>query len=128
MRVGIVGSRKPKSTYRLETFVRMLDANVTVVSGGAPGVDSLAVAYAKEEGLSYKVYKPKWGDLSHPEARIKAGADGRKYDANAGFRRNQIIVDNSDVVIAFWDGKSPGTTDTIKRAKKAGKLLAVVGC
>ncbi len=43
----------------------------------------------------------------------------------AGPRRNQLIVARCTDVIAFWDGKSPGTLDTIRKAMKAGKSCAV---
>ena len=34
------------------------------------------------------------------------------------FIRNQLIVDYADVLIAFWDGKSRGTIDTLHKARR----------
>jgi hypothetical protein len=45
--------------------------------------------------------------------------DWDKHGKAAGFIRNQEIVDNCDFVVAFWDGASRGTKDTIDRARKA---------
>jgi len=39
---------------------------------------------------------------------------------------NAIIISNSDIVLAFWDGKSKGTENTIKTAKTMGKKVQVV--
>lgn len=43
----------------------------------------------------------------------------------AFFVRNGLIVKYSDEVYAFWDGKSKGTLDGIKKAKIAGKMIKV---
>ena len=38
--------------------------------------------------------------------------------------RNQYMVDNSDLVLAIWNGKeSGGTWNTIKYARKQGKKI-----
>jgi hypothetical protein len=44
-------------------------------------------------------------------------ADWAKYGPAAGPIRNKEIIDACDVVIAFWDGKSKGTANSIKLAK-----------
>jgi hypothetical protein len=46
--------------------------------------------------------------------------------AIVGSRRNKLIVENSDLVIAFWDGVSRGTESSIDLAKKMGKTLYIV--
>jgi len=54
-------------------------------------------------------------------------ANWEKYGLRAGFLRNTEIVAEADEVVAFWDGESKGTQDTIKKAKEAGKLKVVFG-
>jgi hypothetical protein len=39
--------------------------------------------------------------------------------------RNSQIVDYAEEVFAFHDGTSRGTLDTIRKAKKAGKLKKI---
>ena len=80
-----------------------------IVSGGAKGADTLAERYAKELGLPMIVYKP----------------DYKRYGRGAALVRNTQIIENSDVVHAFWDGKSNGTRDAINKAQKMGKTLYV---
>jgi hypothetical protein len=129
MNVAVVGSR----TFRDYRFLcekldalRFLWGNFTIVSGGAQGADSLAVRWAKERGMPEPIVIPAaWDDLSHPDAVIKTRRDGKRYDARAGFRRNQQIIDHCDVVVAFWDGRSPGTRDTLRKATFSGKLAKI---
>ncbi len=81
----------------------------SIVSGGAKGADTLAERYAEEIGRPITVFKP----------------DYKRYGRGAAFMRNTQIIENSDVVYAFWDGKSNGTRDAIFKAQKLGKILYI---
>lgn len=113
MRIGIVGSRHFND---YEKFVGILSAfgfdndNNIIISGGAKGADTLAKYFAEDCNLQYVEYKPKVNDNSKKWEFVKA--------AHA---RNELIVTNSDVIIAFWDGDSRGTEDTIKKAREYKK-------
>jgi hypothetical protein len=80
-----------------------------IVSGGAKGADKLAEKYALDHGHSLFVYQPDW----------------ERYGKSAGYKRNQQIVDNSDVLAAFWDGESRGTKHSIDLAVKQKKLVQI---
>ena len=122
-RVAIVGSRPPKSmadnyerhkwSEQLWTLIKghieAMPLDTVIVSGGADGADRMAVQAAKERGMMTVVFYPDW-------------SKGR----SAGAKRNQLIVNDCDRVIAFWDGKSPGTKITIDMARRAGKPVEVV--
>lgn len=109
MKIAVVGSRT-FSKYAL--LKQTLDEYgiETIVSGGARGADSLAARYAKENSIRLIELKPDW----------------QGKGKSAGFQRNGNIVDESDGVIAFWDGVSCGTFDTIQKAKRVGKLIKVI--
>jgi hypothetical protein len=81
-----------------------------VVSGGAPGADSLAEKWAKENKKMLTIYPADWLNL------------GKR----AGYVRNTDIVKNSDMIIAFWDGNSKGTKHTIGLAQKMGKDCKII--
>lgn len=81
-----------------------------IVSGGARGADTLAERYASERGIKMLVIKPDWD----------------RHGKSAGLIRNRDIIAQADVVIAFWDGDSPGTKYAIDYSKKLGKKLYVV--
>jgi hypothetical protein len=80
-----------------------------IVSGGAYGADTLAEKYAKEYGIKMIRLKPKWRN------------EKNEYNPRAGFDRNEDIVSRADHVVAFWNGKSNGTRDSINHAKRLGK-------
>lgn len=120
MRVAVVGSRDFPRPNLVRNFIYTLTQGDTVISGGARGVDRLAETVALSRGMKVHIIKP---DLVGIPA---FGEEGYKaaYAARAK-ERNQKVVDTSDQVVAFWDGFSPGTRDTIARARLAGKMVTV---
>lgn len=112
IRIAVIGSR---SFNEYETMKRVLDHQLqgggkpVLVSGGAIGADTLARQYAKENGIYIKEHLP---DDSHG------------YPA-ALFIRNRNIVDDCDVVYAFWDLESNGTLHAMKYAMKQKKPVFV---
>ncbi len=110
-RVGIAGSRRYMKQGLVRRFVESLDVNTIIVSGGALGVDTWAEQAAKNLGMRVEVYLPDWD----------------KHGKSAGFIRNGEIVANSDLIAAFWDGKSRGTMDTVRKAHKAGRSVLLFG-
>lgn len=128
MRLAIVGSRNYTNKNRVYHEInecRKFHEITEIVSGGAAGADTFGVDYAKEHRIKYTVHDAKWDDLSEP-CVIKVNSKGKKYNALAGFNRNTDIVDGCDAMIAFWDGRSPGTLDSIEKARNAKKKLRVV--
>lgn len=115
MKIAIIGSRTFKDFELLSRTVKLYcKANnillKTIVSGGAKGADTLAERFAKENSLEMKIFHPEWELL------------GR----NACSARNTQIVKFADIVFAFWDGKSPGTKDSITKAEKLGKEVIII--
>lgn len=106
MRVAIIGSRGI-TAIELSQFVPP-DCTL-IVSGGARGVDTIAEQYAKAHHIPTLIIKPDYG----------------RYGRSAPIRRNDIIVDNADLVLAFWDGESRGTKYTVDYAKKTDKPVKV---
>ena len=88
---------------------------VTIISGGAKGVDTLACEWAKINKKDFILFKP-----------YHLIDNSVTYQPRYFFTRNKQIIDNSDVVIVFWDGKSKGTKDAMKQARKQGKELKVI--
>jgi len=112
MNVGVVGSRTFFDYKLMREVLDQYEIDL-IVSGGAKGADHLAERYAEEEGIEILVINAKWI------------VDG-KYLKAAGFIRNRDIVDASDMIIAFWDGKSKGTKHSIDLAQKAGKEVIII--
>jgi len=115
MRIGIVGSRTFPQLNLVSWFVRDLPLGITIVSGGAKGVDGAAVEYAKRRGIE---------TIEHfPDTE---GCKQRHEFTERFYARNQKIVDDCDLLVAFTEKDSGGTWDTIKRARRAGKPVKIV--
>lgn len=110
MRLAIVGGRDFNNYNEVKIWGDMFRRHLHIISGGANGADALAKKYAIERFLPYIEFPAEW----------------YKYGKSAGFIRNQTIVDNCDMVLAFWDGESRGTADTIEKAKRAKKPTFIV--
>jgi hypothetical protein len=110
VKVAIVGSRHYPDLSRVADYVGSLPASSTVVTGSAAGVDATATRTARERGLPVRVL-----GASFEEAR----------DADAAAERNQRLIDACDVLVAFWDGASNGTRQTIDRALASGREVHV---
>jgi len=102
----------PMNKFVLRTKKKKTRRNTihTIVSGGAQGADQLGEQYAKEKELKAVILKPDW----------------KQYGKAAGFIRNKDIVAAADYVIAFWDGQSKGTLNSINHAKKMKKELFII--
>lgn len=110
MNVAIIGSRDFTNYELLTQFIDNLDLKIdTIVSGGARGADTLGKVYALDRNIPLIIHYPEWD----------------KYGKKAGFLRNTTIIESSDIVIAFWDGVSNGTRDSLLKARKLGKIMHI---
>ena len=109
MKLAIVGSRTFNDYPFLVQEVLKINDIEKIISGGARGADSLAIYYAQQNNIQFRVFLANWGQF------------GKK----AGFIRNVEIVDYSDVILAFWDGQSKGTQHTIKLAGACKKPVFI---
>ena len=106
---AIVGGRDFNDYQSLKNVMAVQEGVNLIVSGGAKGADSLAERFAKENSIPFKVFHAEW-DV---------------YGKSAGYKRNLQIINECDVVIAFWDGCSKGTKHSIDIARSLGKSLQV---
>jgi hypothetical protein len=85
-------------------------SEIEIVSGTANGADKLGEKYAEEKGYQIKKFPADWD----------------KYGKSAGFKRNTEMAEYSDVLIAFWDGKSKGTSHMINTAKNKNLKVRII--
>ena len=113
MKIGIVGSRsldlENVKNHMFSFLNGKRDKIDEIVSGGAAGPDTFAYEYVMANGGKFTLYRPDW----------------KKYGKSAGFKRNVLIVNDSDVIIAFWDGASRGAKHSIDYAIRHGKKVIV---
>ena len=111
MRVAVIGSREAAG-FNIERIGEYLPEDCTqIISGGAPGVDSAAESYAKKHGIAFRKILPDY--VSH----------GRR----APLVRDTLIVEESELVLAFWDFSSRGTSFTINECLRLGVPVQIIG-
>ncbi len=99
MRVAVIGSRG-LTVGRLEDYLPI--DTTEIVSGGARGVDACAREYALRHKLKLTEYLPEYN----------------LYGRAAPLKRNITIIENADLVLAFWDRVSRGTKYVIDNCKQ----------
>lgn len=109
--VAIVGSRDYNNPRVVITYILNLPPSTVIVSGGARGVDRWAETTALMIGMKRLIHRP----------RVRPHVS---Y-ATVCKERNSRIVASADRVVAFWDGVSRGTQDTIERTRAAGRELLI---
>lgn len=81
-----------------------MSPELEIVHGGAKGADSLAGHWCWRQHVGYRIFLPDWD----------------KHGKRAGPLRNAEMARYAEMLIAFWDGKSRGTHDMIRRALSEG--------
>ena len=116
-KVIIAGSRSFRDYGLLRAKVDLLLSRKTsalteiiIVSGHCNGADLLGEKYAREKKYKVETFLPQW-DM---------------YGKAAGPIRNAAMARNADALIAFWDGRSPGTENMIKEAEKNGLEIRII--
>lgn len=111
MRVVVTGSRRWKDREKIFQRLSDLSPETTITHGGARGADLLVDSVARGMGHHVQVYLAEW----------------KKFGISAGFLRNiKMLETKPDLVLAFWDGASPGTAHTIRQAKQRGIPVEII--
>jgi hypothetical protein len=109
IKLAVIGSRNFSNK---ELFNRVMsqyvDEPVTIISGGASGVDKWAEDFANEHHKLIEIIRP-----INPS------------DKTSYLFRNVEIITISDRILAFWDGYSKGTGFVIEYAAARGKNVDV---
>jgi len=107
LRIIVAGGRNFEDYTQLHTELTAYIAElcptcqcdeVAIVSGAAAGADTLGARYAFLNHMPVHVYPAEW-DV---------------FGKQAGFRRNRVMAENADALLAFWDGNSKGTKNMIE--------------
>jgi len=116
MKLAIIGSREFKDIILVDSVVELelipkFRNDLTIISGGAKGVDEYVAKLARRHGIQVIEHKP---DFS------------KGYDVAEYHKRNDKIIESADRVIAFWDGKSRGTKSVIDKCLQRKKHIQVI--
>jgi hypothetical protein len=113
LRVLVCGSRRlvdrGQVWERIDKFPRV--PQTEIITGDARGADDAAYWAAR--------------CCNHPVRRFSA--DWKAHGKRAGIIRNLEMLDEQpDLVVAFWDGESRGTRHTIAEAERRGIPVEVI--
>lgn len=100
--IAISGSRTIKSQELVDTVLdeclaKHPKGKLVLILGGAVGVDTLALNWAKKNDVDYLLFEPDWKEL------------GKR----AGCIRNKLMHVCSHETLAIWNGVSKGTKHMI---------------
>ncbi len=81
-----------------------------IVSGEARGADKHGEFYARTHRIEIDPHPADWDNLGN----------------SAGYIRNEEMAIVGDLVLVFWDGKSPGSKSMIELGEKHKKITKVI--
>jgi hypothetical protein len=126
IRYIVCGSRRWSDRQRIADRLAELPPVATVVVGYDPakdrpiGADRFVYQEAQKLGLLVETHPADWNGYTHEDFK----RFGRK---GAGRKRNERMAEFGALgCIAFWDGRSTGTLDMMRRAKAHGISVEVV--
>ncbi len=117
MRILVCGSRDWQDREFMENTLKKYfePNNITVITGGARGADSIAFEFANRRGLETKLFHARW----------------KKFGKFAGPERNtrMLVEGKPDLVIAFHTdiARSRGTLNMVGQANEAGVPVHIYG-
>lgn len=113
MKVIIAGGRNFNDYIMLKSACDAILSGITeieIVSGTANGADTLGEIYANENGYMIHRFPANW----------------QQFGKSAGYIRNGQMAKFSDILIAFWDGKSKGTKHMIDLALQENLKVKII--
>jgi Domain of unknown function (DUF4326)/YspA, cpYpsA-related SLOG family len=111
MKLIIAGSRTFTDYQRLCQVLAPDRHRITqVLTGGAWGADQLGYRWAWKHAVRHQLFRAEWA----------------RFGKAAGMRRNHQMAQAGDVLVACWDGQSPGTAHMIQCMEQRGKPVIVV--
>jgi hypothetical protein len=111
MKLLIAGSRTFTDYQRLcQVLAPDRHRIAQVLTGGARGADQLGYRWAWKHAVRHQLFRADW----------------ERFGKSAGMRRNHQMAQAGDVLVACWDGQSPGTRHMMQCMEQRGKPVVVV--
>jgi hypothetical protein len=115
LRIIIAGGRDFSNSKLIEDTLQkvttgMRAGEVQIISGMARGADQLGYDIARLYGANIAQFPAQWDT----------------YGKSAGYKRNTLMADNADMLLAFWDGSSKGTKHMIDIAKSKDLVVHII--
>jgi len=128
MRVVICGSRSIKgedAITQIDAAIKKFNVKVDeVISGGAEGVDTAAIEWAKRNNIDYVVFPANWkkwnkaAGYKRNEKMAWYADQPRIFLLHSGTEEEDIKEDFRGAILAIWNGSSKGTANMIEIGKR----------
>lgn len=114
MTTALLATRTLTDAAHYEAVKTALNSlGTTILLHGAEGAGKQhAERWARETGNQQTGYPPNW----------------KEHGKAAGPIRGKTMITNADNVIALWDGRSKGTANELKEARRQGKRVTLIFC
>jgi hypothetical protein len=110
MRVIIAGPRDFVDAKELKRAIKKSNFDITqVISGGALGVDRMGEEWANKKGIPLIIFPAQW----------------EFFGKSAGHKRNKLMAEYAEALIAISIKDSSGTTNMIQTMKKEKKPVYI---
>lgn len=114
LKIAIIGNRegwKKENVFKILDEHCLIGNSINIITGGAKGIDTYAMEYAKKKGCVLTVYYPDF--LNYPIPYVYR-------------KRNEKIAWECDTLIAFDKKEFSGTLQTINFARKFNKAVIII--
>ena len=111
MKIAIIGSKRFRNYSIFTSSIKKIfpvEAISKLLSGNSIGLDSLVEKFAHQYNIPHKKHSLEWD------------AFGGKYTDN------ERLIEECDIVIAFYNGNCEITRDSLNQAKEKNKKVYIV--
>jgi hypothetical protein len=93
--------------------------NIEILIGNGSTFDKMAKKFCENYEIPYRTFSIDWYNVSFPNATISYDTKGKEFNANAGFQRNDEMIEyvmesHFPNVVVF--GSSEGVEDIVKKS------------
>ena len=111
MKLIIAGSHSFRDYQLLcQTLAPECPRITQVLTGGARGAEQLGYRWAWKHAVKHQLFRADW----------------ERFGKSAGARRNFQMAQAGDMLLAFWDGQSPGTAHLVQCMRQLDKPVVVI--
>lgn len=121
LRVLVIGSGRQSEPAELLGKLHETRGPIgCLILAGNGAFNFACAAWADAAKIRVEEYRVDWHDVWHPEAAVRTGRGGVRYDARAVFRRNEKVIRHTRPQLVAVFGGGAGADDLIGRARQAG--------
>mgnify|MGYP000075691371 CR=1 FL=1 len=120
LRVLVTGGGKSEPARFLSELHETRGPIGCLILAGNQKFNFACACWADGAKIATEEYRVLWHDVSDPDAVVRTGRAGVRYDARAAFRRNGTVIRHTRPQLVAVFGGAAGIDDLIARARQGG--------